>query len=407
MHEFKENDAAAMLEDGSVDFIGIVSLRHGLKALRQLGGMRRIQLHASILADMFQRALTGLRHGNGLRVAEVYGNWERSSEASAGLQRRNLCHQGPVVAFNLLDARGAFIGCFELEKIAAAHHVQLRTGCFCNPGACARHLGLSEADLQSAFEDGHVCGDTMDVHHGKPTGAVRVSFGWSNIPSDVDTLIRIIQSYFVEAVQSEASGESADSQEVAAVADVLSASSTPTAFPASSQPLTQTFDARAESPPTRRPSDFPRPTAGTATMTQRPRARSRLQNHSFNNDASLNRPQQHPGSTKKTNRDSGLLPHAIRVEYVGSANWQKFLQEFTGIFEYVNHTVIFCNHCSNRGRVVRFTHAQPLALFRLQMRKGSTPTWKRRGSEVFLCLTQAPLTQRWRIGYNDGTLFSW
>lgn len=39
--------------------------------------------------------------------------------------------------------------------MANSHKIQLRTGCFCNPGACQRHLGLTECDLQSHFEVGN------------------------------------------------------------------------------------------------------------------------------------------------------------------------------------------------------------------------------------------------------------
>jgi hypothetical protein len=31
----------------------------------------------------------------------------------------------------------------------------LQTGCFCNPGACAKYLGLSHSDLVSNFEVQH------------------------------------------------------------------------------------------------------------------------------------------------------------------------------------------------------------------------------------------------------------
>lgn len=40
--------------------------------------------------------------------------------------------------------------------MANSHKIQLRTGCFCNPGACQRHLNQTEKDLLSHFEVGDV-----------------------------------------------------------------------------------------------------------------------------------------------------------------------------------------------------------------------------------------------------------
>ena len=61
-------------------------------------------------------------------------------------------------------------GCREVEKFAGLAGVMLRTGCFCNPGACAAHLGLSHEDVISNFEAGHVCWDDHDLTEGRPTG---------------------------------------------------------------------------------------------------------------------------------------------------------------------------------------------------------------------------------------------
>ena len=60
--------------------------------------------------------------------------------------------------------------CREVEKVAGLAGVMLRTGCFCNPGACAAHLGLSHQDVISNFEAGHVCWDDHDLIEGRPTG---------------------------------------------------------------------------------------------------------------------------------------------------------------------------------------------------------------------------------------------
>ena len=58
----------------------------------------------------------------------------------------------------------------EVEKVAGLAGIMLRTGCFCNPGACQAHLGLSHEDIVRNFEAGHVCWDDQDIIDGRPTG---------------------------------------------------------------------------------------------------------------------------------------------------------------------------------------------------------------------------------------------
>jgi molybdenum cofactor sulfurtransferase len=41
----------------------------------------------------------------------------------------------------------SFVGYSEFSTLAALHQIHIRTGCFCNPGACQLHLGLSTNDL--------------------------------------------------------------------------------------------------------------------------------------------------------------------------------------------------------------------------------------------------------------------
>jgi molybdenum cofactor sulfurtransferase len=48
-----------------------------------------------------------------------------------------------VIAFNLLNSRGAFVGYSEVEKLANLHAIHIRAGCFCNPGACQYFVGMA------------------------------------------------------------------------------------------------------------------------------------------------------------------------------------------------------------------------------------------------------------------------
>lgn len=80
--------------------------------------------------------------------------------------------------------------------MAQLHNIYLRTGCFCNPGACQRHLGLSNDNLMTHFHAGHICGDGNDLINGVPTGSVRVSVGYMTTKENADALIKMITNCY-------------------------------------------------------------------------------------------------------------------------------------------------------------------------------------------------------------------
>jgi molybdenum cofactor sulfurtransferase len=52
------------------------------------------------------------------------------------------------VAFNLRKASGEWVGYKEVEQLAGMENIHIRTGCFCNPGACHYYLGLTSAEVK-------------------------------------------------------------------------------------------------------------------------------------------------------------------------------------------------------------------------------------------------------------------
>lgn len=110
----------------------------------------------------------------------------------------------------------------QVLNIANMYNIHLRTGCFCNPGACQRHLSSSDDQLKINFEvtciktkgnlfyeiipryvnffyrqKGHTCADNIDLIDGLPTGSVRVSLGYMSDKDDVDKLLNMIINCFV------------------------------------------------------------------------------------------------------------------------------------------------------------------------------------------------------------------
>ncbi|XP_073226054.1 molybdenum cofactor sulfurase isoform X4 [Cicer arietinum] len=178
-----------LFEDGTVSFLSIASIRHGFKILNSLT-LSAISRHTTSLASYTRKTLLALRHSNGSSVCILYGR-HNSME---------MCHEmGPIVSFNLKRPDGSWFGYREVEKLASLSGIQLRTGCFCNPGACAKYLGLSHMDLISNTEAGHVCWDDHDIINGKPIGAVRVSFGYMSTYEDAKKFVDFVTSSFMSS----------------------------------------------------------------------------------------------------------------------------------------------------------------------------------------------------------------
>ncbi|XP_022149605.1 molybdenum cofactor sulfurase isoform X2 [Momordica charantia] len=176
-----------LFEDGTIPFLSIASLSHGFKVLNSLT-VPAISRHTSSLATYLRNILVALKHENGTSVCTLYGSCN-----SETLRNK----MGSIVSFNLGRPDGSWVGHREVEKLASLSGIQLRTGCFCNPGACAKYLGLSHLDLVTNIEAGHVCWDDYDIINGKPTGAVRVSFGYMSTYEDVKKFIDFVTSSFV------------------------------------------------------------------------------------------------------------------------------------------------------------------------------------------------------------------
>ncbi|XP_033329340.2 molybdenum cofactor sulfurase [Megalopta genalis] len=190
MFNVKRQNLCQRFEDGTVPFLSVASLRHGFDELSSLT-MPKISRHVFSLARFVHNALLRLHHGNGKPVVKLY----------ADTAYENCDFQGGIVAFNLVRSNGEYVGYMEVLNMAALFKIHLRTGCFCNPGACQRHLALSNEDVLRNYDAGYVCGGAADLINGRPTGAVRVSFGYMSTFGDVRTLLSMIKECFVDGAQ--------------------------------------------------------------------------------------------------------------------------------------------------------------------------------------------------------------
>ncbi|KAK2584974.1 hypothetical protein KPH14_008505 [Odynerus spinipes] len=186
MFHVKRQNLCQRFEDGTVSFLSIISLQYGLDILSKIT-MKKISSHVFELAKYLYHSLLRLHHGNGAPVVKIYSdnNYEDSNV------------QGAIVTFNVLRSNGEYIGYMEVAHMAALFKIHLRTGCFCNPGACQRHLSLTNEEILQNYDAGYVCGGTADLISGKPTGAVRISFGYMSTIEDVETLLQMITKCFL------------------------------------------------------------------------------------------------------------------------------------------------------------------------------------------------------------------
>ncbi|GKY91473.1 hypothetical protein MPSEU_000119600 [Mayamaea pseudoterrestris] len=190
-----EPSLMASLVQGTCHYRGICSLVHGFDELDSLGGMESVRRHTLCLAKELVRCLKSLRHENGKRVIVLYGDWNGYDEICDAVHEA----PGPTIAFNVMRHDGSYVGYNEVSKLAALNQppIQLRTGCFCNPGACQAALHMSSADLRHNFElAGHICGDQIDIIDNRPTGAVRASFGKDSLWEDLDEFVAFVTRMF-------------------------------------------------------------------------------------------------------------------------------------------------------------------------------------------------------------------
>ena len=179
-------------EDGTLPFHSIVALQSALRVHQTLyGSMAQISRHTSHLIRILYERLAALCHSNGRRVCEIY----KDASSTFGDSKT----QGAVLAFNLRNCSGEWIGKSLVEKLATVRNIHLRTGGLCNAGGIASCIGLTSQEMKHNFAAGQRCGDDNDIMGGKPTGVVRVSLGAMSNLQDVQTFIDFVEEFFVDS----------------------------------------------------------------------------------------------------------------------------------------------------------------------------------------------------------------
>jgi len=176
---YRSPDASAF-EDGTVDYLNIPAVGHGLAHLESIG-IEVIHRRVVCLTAWLLERMKALRHASGEPLVRLHG--------PVGVESR-----GGTIAFNLLDTEGHAFDIRRVEELAAEARISLRTGCFCNPGAGESAYGLSAEQIGHFFHD--PAGMSFDVlrerirgEYGLEVGAIRVSVGIASNLADVQAFL--------------------------------------------------------------------------------------------------------------------------------------------------------------------------------------------------------------------------
>lgn len=171
-------------EDGTLNYTSLPAVEMGLDFLDSVG-MDSIHDRVNALSAWFIEEVASLRHGNGERLARIYGPLDMEA-------------RGGTVTLNVYDSQGAHLDHRLVEERANAWGISLRTGCFCNPGAGEMAMGLERGEVLNCL---HQSGDRMTLDEfqqcidNKSTGAVRISFGVGSNFEDALTVLSFFQGF--------------------------------------------------------------------------------------------------------------------------------------------------------------------------------------------------------------------
>ncbi|MEV4129825.1 aminotransferase class V-fold PLP-dependent enzyme [Nocardia sp. NPDC049707] len=170
----------AEFEDGTVNFLAIPDIEHGLNWLHGVG-IDVINRRTRCLTGWLLDRLLSLMHDNGAPVVRIYGP-------------RNIVNRGATVALNILDPSGAIVDERLVARESSAAGLSLRTGCFCNPGAGEAAFDIGRSPL---LRKPALTLDSYITELGLPTGgALRVSFGIASNFQDAQRFVEFVDTTY-------------------------------------------------------------------------------------------------------------------------------------------------------------------------------------------------------------------
>jgi molybdenum cofactor sulfurtransferase len=204
----KDTSIHARLEDGTLAVRSILALRCAMDSDRKLfGGMEDISRHTAWLVALLFERLNALKHPNGTPVCHFYKapTWTFGDPKT----------QGATVALNVRDENGAWMSPYEVGSLLRKHSIYVRTGGLCNPAGMAAALGLSSADVRTAFDKGFHCNQRNDIReNGEPIGMVRMTIGAMSTSGDIECFADCVEQRLIERRQEPQNDFGADEEPV-------------------------------------------------------------------------------------------------------------------------------------------------------------------------------------------------
>ncbi|KAK8809905.1 hypothetical protein WA158_000848 [Blastocystis sp. Blastoise] len=197
-------------EDGTSNFMSIIQLEEGFKAIESVGGYTTITPYMNYLTKELYQGLSSLRHRNNNPVLQIYGNHGNTVELYGNYYSREDLNktiydtiQGSIVTCNVLAEDGTIIDFMEVERMAAKHHLHVRSGWHCNPGATFKSLNMKEEEVIRQIES-HSCTSSYQCPHqeaitvinGTLAGGIRLSLGYLSTIEDVNAVIHFFKQYY-------------------------------------------------------------------------------------------------------------------------------------------------------------------------------------------------------------------
>lgn len=177
---------ATGFEDGTADFLGMPAVTIGIEHLTSVG-IDVVHQRVSALAGWMLEKMNALAHGNGAPMVRIFG--------PTGMSAR-----GGTIAFHLLDPLGVVYDVHQMEALAGARRIALRTGCFCNPGDGEVAHRITAADMAACFVEPAAttfqeCQDLIGSTTGKMPNTIRVSLGLASNFADIYKFIEFAEGF--------------------------------------------------------------------------------------------------------------------------------------------------------------------------------------------------------------------
>ncbi|HZS25572.1 MAG TPA: aminotransferase class V-fold PLP-dependent enzyme [Gaiellaceae bacterium] len=173
----RQIEGFAAFEDGTVNYLTLPAIEIGLDHVDS-AGIDTVHERVSCLGAWLLDELQTLRHSDGRPAIEIYGP-------------RTWTGRGATIAFNFLHPSGRWVDERFVDRVAEAHNVSVRTGCFCNPGSGELAFSIAKETLIGGeFETALVLDDYVAAIGLPSGGAVRVSLG---LPTNFADVYRFVE----------------------------------------------------------------------------------------------------------------------------------------------------------------------------------------------------------------------